>query len=183
MKKQELIKIIETVVRKEVKKQMNEIFIKEENSSSLTELVSKPLAEKEFKEPIRKQYKTKPKKEVHYTSNETLNKVLNETVGGVPQGEGGAPQVGGYEEYPTLGDGVFDSSKINDVLAGSPAGAPTSEVAKQKKRDIGAVQTIKNARVNVDQVPDHVQDALTRDYSAVMKAIDEKKGGGTNYRP
>ena len=183
MKKQELIKIIETVVRKEVKKQMNEIFIREENSSSLTELVSKPLTEKEFKEPIRKQYKTKPKKKVHYTSNETLNKVLNETVGGVPQGEGGAPQVGGYEEYPTLGDGVFDSSKINDVLAGSPAGAPTSEVAKQKKRDIGAVQTIKNARVNVDQVPDHVQDALTRDYSAVMKAIDEKKGGGTNYRP
>ena len=33
MKKQELIKIIETVVRKEVKKQINEIFIKEENSS------------------------------------------------------------------------------------------------------------------------------------------------------
>ena len=183
MKKQELIKIIETVVRKEVKKQMNEIFIKEENSSSLTELVSKPLTEKEFKEPIRKQYKAKPKKEVHYTSNTALNKVLNETAGGVPQGEGGAPQVGGYEDYPTLGDGVFDSSKINDVLAGSPAGAPTSEVAKQKKRDIGAVQTIKNARVNVDQVPDHVQDALTRDYSAVLKAIDQKKGGGTNFRP
>ena len=182
MKKQELIKIIETVVRKEVKKQMNEIFIKEENSSSLTELVSKPLTEKEFKEPIRKQYKTKPKKEVHYTSNEPLNKVLNETVGGVPQGDGGGPQVGGYEDYPTLSDGVFDSSKINDVLAGSPPGVATTETVKQKKRDIGAVQTIKNARVNVDQVPDHVQDALTRDYSAVMKAIDQKKGG-TNYRP
>ena len=183
MKKQELIKIIETVVRKEVKKQMNEIFIKEENSSSLTELVSKPLTEKEVKEPIRKQYKTKPKKEVHYTSNEALNKVLNETVGGVPQGEGGSPPVTGYEDYPTLSGEVFDSSKINDVLVGSPAGAPTTETAKQRKRDIGAVQTIKNARVNVDQVPDHVQDALTRDYSEVMKAIDQKKGGGTNFRP
>ena len=182
MKKQELIKIIETVVRKEVQKQMNEIFIKEENSSSLTELVSKPLTEKEFKEPIRKQYKTKPKKKVHYTSNETLNNILNETAGGVPQGDGGGPQVGGYEEYPTLGDEVFDSSKINDVLVGSPSGVATTESVKQKKRDIGAVQTIKNARVNVDQVPDHVQDALTRDYSAVMKAIDQKKGG-TNYRP
>ena len=182
MKKQDLIKIIEAVVRKEVKKQMNEIFIKEENSSSLTELVSKPLTEKEFKEPIRKQYKTKPKKEVNYTSNKALNKVLNETVGGVPQGESGGPQVGGYEDYPTLGDGTFDSSKINDVLAGSPPGVATTETVKQKKRDIGAVQTIKNARVNVDQVPDHVQDALTRDYSAVMKAIDEKKGG-TNFRP
>ena len=181
MKKRELIKIIETVVRKEVKKQMNEIFIKEENSSSLTELVSKPLTEKEFKEPIRKK-QVKPKKKVHYTSNETLNNILNETAGGVPQGEGGASQVGGYEEYPTLSGGVFDSSKINDVLVGSPPGVATSEAVKQKKRDIGAVQTIKNARVNVDQVPDHVTNALTRDYSDVMKAINNKKGG-TNFRP
>ena len=181
MKKQELIKIIETVVRKEVKKQMNEIFIREENSSSLTELVSQPITEKEFKEPIRKQYKTKPKKEVHYTSNETLNNILNETAGGVPQGDG--TPVTGYEDYPTLGDGTFDSSKINDVLAGSPPGVATTEATKQKKRDIGAVQTIKNARVNVDQVPDHVQDALTKDYRGLMKAIDQKKGGGTNFRP
>jgi len=176
MKKQELIKIIETVVRKEVKKQMNEIFIREENSSSLTELVSKPLTEKEFKEPIRKQYKTKPKKKVHYTSNETLNKVLNETVGGVPQGEGG-PAVTGYEDYPTLSGEVFDSGKINDVLAGSPPGVATTEAVKQKKRDIGAVQSIKSRGVNVDDVPDHLTDALTRDYSDIMKAIDRKTSG------
>ena len=172
MKKQELIKIIETVVRKEVKKQMNEIFIKEENSSSLTELVSKPITEKEVKEPIRKQYKTKPKKEVNYTSNKALNKVLNETVGGVPQGEGG---------YETMGGGVYDTSKINDVLAGA-TGLGNTEGAKERKREIAAVDSIKKAGVNVDQVPDHVTDALTRDYSAVMKAIDQKKGG-TNYRP
>ena len=48
MNKKELIKIIELVVRKEVKKQVNEIFIKE-NKSSL-----KSLTEKEFKEPIPK---------------------------------------------------------------------------------------------------------------------------------
>ena len=172
MKKQELIKIIETVVRKEVKKQMNEIFIKEENSSSLTELVSKPITEKEFKEPIRKK-QVKPKKEVHYTDNETLNKVLNETAGGIPQGESG--------EYPTMGGGVYDTGKINDVLAGA-TGLGNSEGAKERKREIAAVDSIKKAGVNVDQVPDHVTDALTRDYSAVMKAIDQKKGG-TNYRP
>ena len=175
MKKQELIKIIEAVVRKEVKKQMNEIFIKEENSSSLTELVSKPIIEKEVKEPIRKQYKTKtkPKKEVNYTSNEALNKVLNETVGGVPQGEGG---------YETMGGGVFDSSKINDVLAGA-TGLGNTEGAKERKREIAAVDSIKKAGVNVDQVPGHVTDALTKDYSGLMKAIDQKKGSGTNFRP
>ena len=180
MKKNELLKIIETVVRKEVKKQMNEIFIKEENSSQLSELVSESKIEKEFKEPIRNK-QIKPKKEVHYTDNETLNKILNETAGGVPQGDGG-PTVTGYEDYPTLSGEVFDSSKMNDVLAGSPPGVATTETVKQKKRDIGAVQSIKNARVNVDDVPDHVQNALTKDYTGLMKAIDQKKGG-TNFRP
>jgi hypothetical protein len=173
MKKQELVKIIEAVVRKEVKKQMNEIFIKEENSSSLTELVSTPITEKEFKEPIRKQYKTKPKKEVNYTTNKALNRVLNETVGGVPQGEGGG--------YPTMGGGVYDTSKMNDVLVGA-TGLGNGGVSKEMKREIGAVESIKKAGVSVDQVPDHVTDALTRDYSAVMKAIDKKKNG-TNFRP
>jgi hypothetical protein len=174
MKKHELIKIIEAVVRKEVKKQMNEIFIKDNDTSSLTELVSQPLAEKEFKKPIRKQYKTKPKKEVHYTSNEALNKVLNETVGGVPQKDGG-----GYE---TMGGGIYDSSKINNVLAGA-TGLGNSAQSKEIKREIAAVDSIKKAGVSVDQVPDHVQDALTKDYSGLMKAIEQKKGGGTNYRP
>ena len=172
MKKQELLKIIETVVRKEVKKQMNEIFIREENSSSLTELVSKPIIEKEFKEPIRKK-QVKPKKEVHYTNNETLNKILNETAGGVPQGDGG-----GYE---TMGGGIYDSSKVNEILV-RETGLGNPESVKEKKREIAAVDSIKKAGVSVDQVPDHVTNALTRDYSAVMKAIDQKKGG-TNYRP
>ena len=162
MKKQELIKIIELVVRKEVKKQMNEIFIKDNDSSSLTELVSTPTPK-----PVQK-----PKEEVKYTSNEALNKVLNETVGGVPQGEGG---------YETMGGGVYDTSKINDVLAGA-TGLGNTEGSKEIKREIAAVDSIKKAGVNVDQVPDHVTDALTKDYSAVMKAIDQKKGG-TNFRP
>ena len=176
MKKQEFIKIIEAVVRKEVKKQMNEIFINEDNSSLLSELVSTPVTS-EYKQTEKKIYKTGPKREIHYTSNESLNRVLNETVGGIPQGEGGASQVGGYEEYPTLSGEIFDSSKINDVLVGSPPGVATTETVKQRKRDIGAVQSIKNARVNVDQVPDHVQDALTRDYSKLMKVINKKNIG------
>jgi hypothetical protein len=142
---------------------MNEIFIKDNDSSSLTELVTAPKPKKV----------QKPKKEVNYTSNEALNKVLNETVGGVPQGESG-----GYE---TMGGGVFDSSKINQILA-RETGLGDTESVKEKKREIAAVDSIKKAGVNVDQVPDHVQNALTRDYSAVLKAIDQKKGG-TNFRP
>ena len=162
MKKQELIKIIELVVRKEVKKQVNEIFIKDNESSSLAELVSTPTPKKV----------QKPKKEVNYTSNEALNKVLNETVGGVPQGEGG---------YETMGGGIYDSSKINDILV-KESGYGNPESVKEKKREIAAVDSIKKAGVSVDQVPDHVTNALTKDYSKVMKAIEQKKGGA-NYRP
>jgi len=102
MKKQELIKIIELVVRKEVKKQVNEIFINENKLSqepSLTELVSEPIPKKV----------QKPKKKVQYTSNKTLNEVLNETVGLTGKGSTPNSQV---DEFETLGGGVFDQSKM-----------------------------------------------------------------------
>jgi D-arabinose 5-phosphate isomerase GutQ len=76
MTKKDLVKIIQEVVRIEVKKQVKQIFITEKKSSSL-----KSLAKKEFKEPIRKEYKKREK--VQYTSNLTLNNILNETVGGI----------------------------------------------------------------------------------------------------
>ena len=46
---------------------------------------------------------------------------------------------------------------------------------RETARIVGAVQTIKKAGVTWKQVPDHVQDALTKDYSQVMKAIDNTK--------
>ena len=39
-----------------------------------------------------------------------------------------------------------------------------------------AVDTIKKAGRSLEQVPDHVTNALTRDYSGLMKAIEQKKG-------
>ena len=81
-----------------------------------------------------------------------------------------------------MGGGVFDSSKMNEVLVGS-TGLGNSEGAKERKREIAAVDSIKRAGVSVDQVPDHVTDALTKDYSGLMKAIDQKKGGGNSFRP
>ena len=158
MTKKELLKIIQEVVRREVKKQVNEIFIKEENSTLLAELVSKPLTEKEFKEPIRKK-QVKPKKEVHYTSNETLNQVLNETVGLSKKGKQ-------FEEYPTLGGKTIDSSRMTELLG--------YEKSDEVKRDMVAIDTMQKAGVTSDQVPEYVTDALTRDYSGIVKAMSNK---------
>ena len=167
MKKGELKKIIERAVRKEVKKQMNEIFINDNNSSQLSELVSKPLTEKEFKEPIRKKYKVGKKEEVKYTKNKTLNKVLNETKGGIPQGDG-------TESYPMMGGEVFDSSKVTEVAMNSGE----FETRGEFKRELGAAMTAKAAGVSVDKVPEPVMKALTRDYSGLMKALDKKDSNG-----
>ena len=46
------------------------------------------------------------------------------------------------------------------------------------KRELAAVDTIKKAGVSVDQVPEHVTNALTKDYSKLMKALNKKKQGG-----
>ena len=158
MNKKELIKIIELVVRKEVKKQMTEIFISDEKEISLSETISKP-----------KVAKKKSKKQ--YTKNKVLNEVLNNTkpLGSQEQ-----------EDYPTLGGGVLGSDNMAEVLGYGDLGKGQN---KEKAREMAAVDSIKKAGVNVDQVPEDVQNALTRDYSGLMKAIDNKKKGEGNYRP
>lgn len=157
MKKNELVKIIELVVRKEIKKQLSEIFINDKEEIKLAETISpKP------------KVKQKPKKQ--YTSNKALNEVLNNTkpLGSQEQ-----------EEYPTLGGGVLGSDNMADVLGYGDLGRGGN---KEMKREVGAVQTIKKQGVNVDQVPEDVVNALTRDYSGLMKAINNKKKG-ENFRP
>ena len=175
MKKKELINIIERLVRKEVKKQVNEIFISEgkkalanrsiqndEVSSSLTQL-----AEQEYVQP-----KPKKKEFKEYTKNSALNKVLNETVGGIPQGD--------KEAYPTMGGGAYTSDRVSELMGGNPMMANTAE-GKEKRRQVGAIESMKARGVSSEQVGEDVVNALTRDYSGLMKAINKKKDG--HYRP
>jgi hypothetical protein len=149
MTKKQLVKIIQEVVRREIKKEINEIFIREQKTSEpqLTDVIQQKVSE--------------PKEQVKYTNNKSLNDVLNETVGLSKKQD---------SEYPTMGGGTFDTSRMTELLGYGQ----TDEV----KRDMVAVDTIKKAGRSVDQVPDHVTSALTKDYSALMKALDKKKQGG-----
>jgi len=160
MKKNDLIKIIELVVRKEVKKQMTEIFINDKEEIKLSEVISKPKP-KAKKQIVKKQY----------SKNTALNEVLNNTN---PLGKSQ------QDEYPSLGGGVLGSENMAEVLGyGNLGGVQNKEMA----REMAAVDTIKKQGVSVDQVPTGVQDALTRDYSGLMKAIDKKKTGEGGFRP
>ena len=160
MNKNKLRNIIELVVRKEVKKQLSEIFINEEKEISLSETISKPKPKKVIK---------KPKKQ--YTKNTALNEALNNTK---PLG------TSDIDEYPTLGGGVLGSDNMAEVLGYGDLGRGQN---KERAREMAAVDSIKKAGVSVDAVPEDVQNALTRDYSGLMKAMDKKKKGEGNYRP
>ena len=160
MNKNKLRNIIELVVRKEVKKQLSEIFINEEKEIKLAETISKPKPKKVVNKPNKQ-----------YSKNPVLNEVLNNTK---PLGSSQT------DEYPTLGGGVLGSDNMAEVLGYGDLGRGQN---KEKAREMGAVQTIKKAGVSVDAVPEDVQNALTRDYSGLMKAINKKKSGEGNFRP
>ena len=111
----------------------------------------------------------KPKKQ--YTKNAALNEVLNNTkpLGSQEQ-----------EDWPTLGGGVLGSDNMAEVLGYGDLGRGQN---KEKAREMAAVDTIKKQGVSVDAVPEGVQNALTRDYSGLMKAINKKKSGEGGFRP
>ena len=162
MNKSKLKNIIELVVRKEVKKQMTEIFINEKEEIKLSEVISKPKPKKVIKKkPIKK-----------YSKNPALNEVLNNTN---PLGTSGQT-----EEYPTLGGGVLGSDNMAEVLGYGDLGRGQN---KEVAREMAAVDTIKKAGASVDSVPEGVVNALTRDYSGLIKAIDKKKKGEGGFRP
>ena len=162
MKKNELVNIITEIVRREVKKEVKRIFINESSSMKLSAAIPKV---KSNKVVSTKKILQKPKKKyVEYTKNDSLNKVLNETVGGIPQGEGGSSPVTGYEEYPTMTGEVFDSDRVDELASGGDV---------QRQRDIAAVQTVKEKGLNVDEVPEDLMNALTKDYTEILQKSEE----------
>ena len=154
-KSQKLVTLIREMVRQEVKKEVNKIFISEgvramsQKTDSVPDVLPKPVPKK-----------SKPK-EVSYTSNPTLNKILNETA-----------QQSEYDEYPTMGGKTFDSSKMAEAMGYGNMMGGNDEV----KREIGAAQTAQAAGVNPESVPEEVMGALTKDYSGVMKALKKRDG-------
>ena len=105
--------------------------------------------------PVVKKKKVVEKK---FTEDPTLNKILNETAN--------------QEEYPTLGWGTFDSSRATELL-GYGADLGNDEI----KREVAAATTMRDAGINPEAAPEHLKNALTRDYSGLMNAIDKKKKG------
>ena len=150
MTKKDLIKVIRKLIREEVKKEVGKILISER----------KTISERQVKKPVIKKYKTKPTKKVYTKDNVSLNDILNETVG-LTKG----PQ----EEYPDMGGKTYTTQNMADAMGYGDMASP------ELQRDKLAAQTLAEKNVTPDQVGDGVVNALTRDYSDLMKVINKGK--------
>ena len=159
MTKKELVKIIREVVRIEVKKQAKEIFITEYKKAKSSTL--KSLAPKQT--PVKKVVR---QKRDFVSGNDALNDVLNETVA-LSKGDSE------MDEYPTMGGGSFDSSRASELLGYGDALSAGGD--KEQQRNMIAAQTLREKNLNVNDVPESVLNALTRDYSDLMKHDKFKK--------
>jgi len=159
MTKKALVKIIQEVVRIEVKKQAKEIFINEYKKAKSSTL--KSLAPKQT--PVKK---VERQKRDFVSGNDALNDVLNETVA-LSKGDSE------MDDYPTMGGGTFDSSRASELLGYGDALSAGGD--KEQQRNMIAAQTLREKNLNVNDVPESVLNALTRDYSDLMKHDKFKK--------
>ena len=124
--------------------------------------------------PVRKKKEAKKQ----YTKNQTLNDILNETAHSM------VPQEA-QDEYPTMNNPTFTSPQAQaglpdrgklasmlgygDMSKQATSAAPTLQEMMPKTNTSGAPQ-------RAQEVAPEVANALTRDYSGLMKAINKKKG-------
>ena len=132
-------------------------IVREEVAMAIHEVIT------ELKQPTQQVSQPKPKKKIvekqTFTKNSILNDVLNETAMD--------------EEWNTLGDGKYDSSKMNEIMSREYSGLGGGNVnipqnAEARIREMGA---------QPEAVPEKVVDNIfNKDYGALMKAIDKKQG-------
>ena len=126
-------------------------IVREEVAMAIHEVIT------ELKQPSlssKKLSKPKPKKKIvekkTFSKNSVINDILNETTID--------------EEWNTMGGGTYDSGRMNDVLSSA-----YNDVTDNNPN--GNLAASMGVNVNTPGM-----DFLKKDYRAVMKAIDEKKG-------
>ena len=145
MKQSELKIMIREIVREEVRMELRK-FLKETKINARKKVTSRKVVK--TKPVIREQQKAT------YSTNKILNEVLNETA-----------HDGAWQQ---MGDEPYTTENMSSVLQNSYAGVMNGS------NEISGDQTVASMGVNPDKVPDHVKNALTKDYSSFMKKVADK---------
>ena len=125
-------------------------MVREEVAMAIQEVIT------ELKQPTQQVSQPKPKKKMvekkSFTSNSILNDVLNETAN---------------DEWQTMGDGTYTSNKMNDVLKGE-----YGDLMSGGNTNVTPQMDINNKPVS--NVPNHLMNAFTKDYSKTLKAMEKQ---------
>lgn len=139
MNTQDFIKIIRKVIREEVR------------SAIQSEL--KVITESSRPRQLQRSLSQKPVTKKQYSSNPTLNEILNDTEpfkGSISEGI----DYNDYDEWPTMQNPRITRPRINDML-------PETDT--------------EGRYVSPENIPDHVINALTKDYSKLLDTMEERK--------
>ena len=174
--KSDLTKTLRKIIREEVEKAVRTEFVNfvslmgetKKSSKKVTKPKKKKVTESSIKKMVDDIVSEKPEKPVRKLSNNpVLNDILNETQGGMPSDPTmiqQQPVPEGQEEYPTMGGGTFDRSRMAEML-GYGGEVPVTQGMTTPDG------------LPVTDVPTGVEKAMTRNYGDLMKAIDNRKGG------
>jgi hypothetical protein len=153
MNSKTLVNALKVAVREVIKEELTDI-LREGLQSTVNELTTES---KEIKPFLPKR---KPKKSVMYTKNNKINDALNDTT---VESEGGVPS---YSELMKEGmpDMTFNSNDAQGFGMMRNGSAGQTQVMQDP-------ETGRN--MEIDPI---IANAITKDYSSLMKAIDQKKG-------
>ena len=141
-------------MKKSELKMMIRQIVREEVALTMKEVIKEIIGGSD-KQQIKPKSKPKPK---YYSKNKVLNDVLNETAMG-----------GNEENWETLGGTTYTSDRMNEIMGNSYADMMNGN--QQPNADT----VVRSMGGNPDTVGDTLKNALTRDYSELVKAMDKKK--------
>ena len=167
MKKSQLVKLIAPIIQEEVEKALNKVlpsmvaeaFVIMEEQRAPVARTQAPIQQVQ-QAPVIQETAIPAREPIQYSSNPLINEIMNETEGGLPQ-DGSDPYLS--EGFDMIGDGGM----------GVPAQAPIQTAIIPTTDTSGGGSTVTAAQLQTD-APE-VFNALTRDYSGMMKALDKKK--------
>lgn len=148
MKKLELKTLIREVVREEVQLEIRRILGENKSTSAQKKAPTQTNPKSVIKEGVVKPNGVQPT----MSTNPVLNEILQETARDT-------------EAWPTMGGHMMTSDDMGTIAnRAAPGNGPNTAILHSFGTD-------------PNQIPDHVTDALTKDYRKVMKAVDEKITG------
>ena len=129
-------------------------IVREEVAMAIHEVIT------ELKQPVQQVSQPTPKRKVvekkTFTKNSILNDILNETAES--------------DEWKTLGGETFDSGKMNQVMSSQYGDMMNNN------NQVNADAMIASMGEDPSKVSDGIKNIFTKDYRALMKAVDKKQG-------